>query len=48
MTHYEYQLINKPSTPCHPAHMTFGGKCLNCGYEPDHSVSIVGFSQDSK
>ena len=24
----------KPSVPCAAWHITFGGKCLNCGYDP--------------
>lgn len=34
MTHYEYTQAHKPSQPCTAAHITFGGVCLNCGYDP--------------
>lgn len=37
MTHYEFTLKfnEKPGRiACNASHMTFGGRCLNCGYEP--------------
>ena len=36
MTHREH--INAGpalSTPCAAWHLTFGGRCLNCGWDPD-------------
>jgi len=46
-THHEYQRYVRPVMPCTAAHMTFGGKCLNCGYEPDAYVpnehTLAGF-----
>ena len=37
MTHYEYckkKGKHQGSGGCTPHHLTFGGKCLNCGYDP--------------
>ncbi len=34
MTHYEYTQKINPPQPCTAAHITFGGRCLNCGYDP--------------
>lgn len=34
MTHTEYAAGVRVSTPCTAATMTFGGRCLNCGYRP--------------
>ena len=34
MTHHEYLQNHKTSTPCTAHHLTFGGRCLNCGYDP--------------
>ena len=37
MTHYEYCKKKKKDRgydACTPHHLTFGGKCLNCGYDP--------------
>lgn len=34
MTHSEYSARARTVVHCHPAHLTFGGRCLNCGYDP--------------
>jgi len=39
MTHSEASKQAKVSTPCTAAHITFGGRCLNCGYEPQELTS---------
>ena len=31
-SHVEHEKKTKVSTPCTSHHMTFGGKCLNCGW----------------
>ena len=40
MTHHEYLEKRKahgqvPTVPCTAQAITFGGRCLNCGYNPD-------------
>lgn len=40
MTHYEYTQQHRPSTPCRSYHMTFGGRCLNCGYNPESMSAL--------
>lgn len=42
MTHYEYTTKLKPGIPCAASHMTFGGHCLNCGYDPGTKVVPCG------
>jgi hypothetical protein len=34
MTHHEYTEKVKPYPPCNASNLTFGGRCLNCGYDP--------------
>lgn len=34
MTHFQYTKKHKPPQPCNAAHITFGNRCLNCGYDP--------------
>jgi hypothetical protein len=34
MTHAEHSTKARVATPCTSLHITFGGRCLNCGYEP--------------
>jgi len=34
MTHLETYIKSRVATPCTAASMTFGGRCLNCGFEP--------------
>ena len=35
MTHFEYaRQVAKPVLPCSGHYLTFGGLCLNCGYDP--------------
>lgn len=34
MTHHEYTKQVKPVVPCAAWHLTFEGRCLNCGYDP--------------
>lgn len=31
-------LLPMPAQPCNASHMTFGGKCLNCGGVNGHAV----------
>ena len=41
MTHYEYTQTQKNlPTPCTAAAMTFGGRCMNCGYAPVGSSAV--------
>jgi len=40
MTHSEASKQAKVSTPCTAAHITFGGRCLNCGYEPQELTGL--------
>lgn len=35
MTHYEWTKTHKQAVPCASWHITFGGRCLNCGYDPN-------------
>lgn len=50
MTHAEHAEKSKVSTPCAAQSITFGGRCLNCGYDPaeeeakDTYQSPQGFS----
>ena len=34
-SHYAFMKRTKPARPCEARDMTFGGRCLNCGYDPD-------------
>lgn len=34
MTHIEYTKQVTPVVPCAAWHLTFEGRCLNCGYAP--------------
>lgn len=34
-THEQHWVSAKLSTPCSSVHMTFGGRCLNCGWVND-------------
>lgn len=34
MTHAECYRKARVATPCTASTITFGGRCLNCGYEP--------------
>jgi hypothetical protein len=34
MTHKEASAFRRPVVPCAAWHITFGGRCLNCGWEP--------------
>lgn len=34
MTHSQFSKRARVSTPCSAHMMTFGGRCLNCGYDP--------------
>jgi len=34
MTHAEHSRKAKSSVPCSAEYITFGGHCLNCGYDP--------------
>lgn len=45
MTHAEYSKKQSLSSPCDRPHMTFGGRCLNCGYEPKVKTWTVAFGQ---
>lgn len=35
MTHHQWSKKAKPATPCTCHHLTYGGRCLNCGYDPN-------------
>ena len=35
LSHHDYTKTHEPPTPCTAAHITFGGRCLNCGYDPE-------------
>jgi hypothetical protein len=32
-THHQWTEVYKPSRPCCAPDLTFGGRCLNCGYQ---------------
>ena len=32
--HGQFAARVKPASPCNSLHETFGGKCLNCGFQP--------------
>jgi hypothetical protein len=34
MTHREHASQVRPAQPCTCHHLTYGGRCLNCGYDP--------------
>ena len=34
MTHTQHSAKARVSNPCNSTHLTFGGRCLNCGYDP--------------
>lgn len=34
MTHYEFMMKYSPGNICSARHLTFGNRCLNCGYDP--------------
>jgi len=34
MNHTEHAEKAKSATPCAAWHITFGGRCLNCGFDP--------------
>jgi hypothetical protein len=38
MTHNQWSEKAKPTVPCTCHHMTYGGRCLNCGYDPSLQV----------
>ena len=37
MTHQECYEKVRPVVPCSRQHLTFGGRCLNCGYDPEQN-----------
>ena len=43
MSHLEYirTVAAKTSSPCVAHHITFGGRCLNCGYDPQTAAGIA-------
>jgi len=41
MTHKEYMDKIKPTAPCASWHITFGGRCLNCGYDPEEEPTVT-------
>jgi hypothetical protein len=48
-THKEYSrrvLGKTPAIYCASWHMTFGGKCLNCGWVKSESSDVVGLEVD--
>lgn len=32
-SHYAYSVRTKPVVPCNANHLTFGNRCMNCGFE---------------
>lgn len=34
VTHKEHSARAKVATPCTVVHLSFGGRCLNCGFDP--------------
>src|SRR3990167_2375049 len=40
MTHNEHVAVVNPSEPCNSRHMTFGGRCLNCGWNHYRNVAL--------
>lgn len=40
MTHAERSKLSRSATPCSVHHLTFGGRCLNCGYDPANECRI--------
>ena len=36
MTHREHERYVRPAVPCSANHITFGGRCLNCGFDPHY------------
>lgn len=43
MTHFEHSKKAKSSVPCAAHHITFGGHCLNCGFNaPKKPYDTVG------
>lgn len=34
-SHSDHAAKQGLAVPCTAVHLTFGGKCLNCGYQPD-------------
>ena len=41
MTHYEWSNTHKHAASCASWHITFGGGCLNCGYDPNPQTIAV-------
>ena len=42
MTHFEHMKKAGLAVPCCATHITFGGRCLNCGYDPTPAPSFTG------
>jgi len=41
MVETHYQRMIRHGVHCTPDHLTFGGRCLNCGYTPpDHKATL--------
>jgi len=43
MTHKEHSEKVKPSIPCAAWHITFGGNCLNCGYDSNQKQEPIRY-----
>lgn len=49
MDHLEHIKKTNPPQPCTASHITFGGKCLNCGWEPKQErYRILRFFSDGR
>jgi len=33
--HSEHAALARVCVPCHAGHITYGGRCLNCGFDPN-------------
>jgi hypothetical protein len=39
LTHAQHAAKGKRSTPCCAWHITYGGRCFNCGFDPHFDVA---------
>lgn len=42
-THKEYSESVQPVVPCAVWHITFGGRCLNCGWKGEPYETLLQF-----
>ena len=45
MTHHEQSEKARVATPCTAASITFGGRCLNCGWDPIVEGEVPDWAQ---